>query len=238
MPNELAPGSPMALLQTMIDKGVDTGALEKMMDLSERWQKNQAEAAFNQAMNECQKEMPTVVKDKVNNQISRKYAPVETVQTYAKPVYIKHGFSLSFGTEQGSGPGLTTCYVDVQHVGGHTKRITLANVPLDDKGPKGGDVKTQIQGLMSSMSYAQGRLIRLAFNITVADEDRDGQIGRMTDEQIGKLNEQIEAIRDSGKEFPFDKFLRWLGVESLEEAPASKFAQASTFLDMKMKAKN
>jgi hypothetical protein len=232
------PTNALAILQTMIDKGTDAAALEKMMDLADRWKKGQAEEEFNRAMNACQQEMPTVVKDKENTEIRKRYAPVETVQTYAKPVYIKHGFSLSFGTEVGSEPGLTHCYVDVQHVGGFTKRFYLHNVPLDDKGPKGGAVKTQVQGLMSSLSYAQGRLVRLAFNITVADEDRDGRIGRVSAEQIEALNIAIDEVKNAGKKFDYGRFMTWLGVESVEDMNQTKYEQARRFIEQKMQSAN
>lgn len=232
--------NPMTMLATMVEKGIDPDKLGKMMDLAERWQAKESEKAFSAAMNLCQQEMPTVVKDKINSQTNKKYAPVETVQTYAKPVYIRHGFSLCFGTEPGVAATLTTVYVDIHHIGGHVKRVYLYNVPLDDKGPKGGEVKTQVQGLMSSMSYAQGRLIKLGFNLTTADEDKDGRIGFVTAEQIGQINDAIKSCNDESertknpnKAVDIDKFKAWLNVEDLSEMSASKVQDALNFLELK-----
>ena len=235
MSSELVAADPLSMLNSMIEKGANPDALSKMVDLAERWQKAKAETEFNLAMNACQKIMPTVIKDKENPEIHKSYAPIETVQTYAKPVYIKHGFSLSFGTEIGSEAGLTHVYLDVQHVGGHTKRFYIHNVPLDDKGPKGGAVKTQVQGLMSSLSYAQARLIRLAFNLTVADEDRDGRVGRVTDDQIERINTLIEQYETaSGEQFKYQAFLHWLNVKTLDELSAPKAEQAITEIKRKI----
>ena len=231
------PPTPMDMLAMMVEKDADPDKLGKMMDLAERWANKEAEKKFSAAMNACQAEMPTVVKDKRNNETNQRYAPIETVQTYAKPVYIKHGFSLSFGTEIGSEPGLTHCYVDVQHVGGHTKRFYLHNVPLDDKGPKGGAVKTQVQGLMSSMSYAQGRLVRLAFNITVADEDRDGQLGHLNEEQIETINRRLEECSEAGNPVKYEDFLAWLKADNLNDVPASRYGTIIAYLDTRKKVK-
>ena len=233
----LAPVNPIFMLQSMIDRGADPDSLGKMMDLAERWKKQQAEEAYNRAMNACQKEMPTVVRDKKNNETNKGYAPVETVQTYTKPVYIRHGFSLSFSSDTGSEPGLSNVHLDVMHVDGHTRRHTLPNVPLDDKGPKGGAVKTLIQGLMSSMSYAQGRLIRLAFNITVADEDRDGQMENISPKQIETINELIEKCGEAGRPIDFVRFKAWLDIAELDQMPLRKYPLALDELNRKLKGK-
>lgn len=229
--------TPMDMLQCLIETKADPEVMKAHYDLVKSWKDEMVRMAFNEGMNACQKEMPTVVKDKRNAEINKMYAPVETIQTYAKPVYIKHGFSLSFGTEIGSDAGLTHFYVDVLHVAGHTKRYYLHNVPLDTKGPKGGATKNDIQGLISSTSYAQGRLIRMAFNITVADEDRDGQLGHVTEEQIGKINDAIEKCEAAGKPIDFKKFKEWIGVEDMADMPASKVVQVLSYLELRLKTK-
>lgn len=240
----LVPTTPMHLLSQAVANNVDTDKLEKLMALQGRWEKNQAEKAFNVAMNECQAKMPTVVRDKKNTQTGKLYAPVETVQSYAKPVYIAHGFSLTFGTEIGSEPGLTHCYVDVRHAAGHTVRQYIHNLGLDNKGPKGNDVKTEVQGMMSTLSYAQGRLIRLAFNIIVGDEDRDGQSSTITPDQMGVLNDAILACEQASAaaNLPESSWLKykawfkqWLDVESFDELTLTKYSKALDELARKRK---
>lgn len=211
----LAPLDVTGQLLDLAKQGVEPDKLQAMGDFLERMVKLRREELFTQAMNSCQADMPTVVRDKRNSETGKLYAPVETVQAYAKPVYIRHGFSLSFGTEVGSSEGLTHCYVDVAHTSGHVKRFYLHNVALDNKGMKGGATKTDVQGLMSSLSYAQGRLIRLAFNVTVADEDRDGQLETMSPDQAGVFNaalSDLEAcfVRAEKPESEWGKYVSWL----------------------------
>ena len=55
---------PTALIEKAIEKGVDFLALEKLMDLQERWEKREAEKAFFQAMNEFQAKKPKLTKGK------------------------------------------------------------------------------------------------------------------------------------------------------------------------------
>lgn len=232
----VAAADPMMMLQSLIERGADPDALKKMMDLADRWKAQKAAIEYAEAMNACQREMPTVVRDKKNDETGKGYAPVETVQTHVKPIYIKHGFSLSFGTEVGSAEGLTHCYVDVRHVGGHVERIFLHNVALDNKGPKGGATKTEVQGLMSSLSYAQGRLIRLAFNITVADQDRDGQRELVTPEQIAVINGLFDQCEKAGGPVDLKLFLAWLKIPSLDLLPSKRFPLATDELNRKLRA--
>lgn len=229
--------TPLALYQLAIERGVDAAELGKLLDLHERMVATAAKAAFDAAMNACQDDMPTVVRTKKNTQTGKNYAPVEEIQSTAKPIYSRHGFSIVFDTDPGTAPELTTMHLDLAHKGGHTKRVTLTNVPLDDKGPKGGDVKTKIQGLKSSMSYAKGILICMAFNITVADEDDDGQFGSyITKEQIGEVNDAIQKLQATGHPFKLANFLNWLNIEALDKMAQRDLHKALTELKNKTAA--
>lgn len=237
-----AAGSVLDIIRLAVEQKFDAGQLKVLFDLQCRHHAIEAERAFNAAMNACQTEMPTIIKDKENTSISKMYAPLETIKTWTKPVYARHGFALSFSSEPGREVSLTTLHLDVAHVGGHSRRHTLADVPLDDKGPKGNDQKTKIQGLMSAMSYAQGRLICLAFNLTVADEDRDGQVSQacVGQEQIRLLNDRLAELREMtpSREVNMAKFLAWLTprgqegpIETLAQVRMSDFTKALAELD-------
>ena len=46
---------------------------------------------------------------------------------------------------------------------------------MDDKGPQGAPNKTGIQGMGSTWSYLQRRLLAMIFNIRIVGEDQDGR---------------------------------------------------------------
>jgi len=50
--------TPDQMLMTAVQKGADLSQVEKLMDLQERWQANQAKSAYLQAMSDFQSECP------------------------------------------------------------------------------------------------------------------------------------------------------------------------------------
>lgn len=218
--------TPMQLLAMAVDSGADPDRLEKLMALQERWERNQAEKAFATAMHAAQQAMPVVVRDARNEQTRSKYALLESIQKKAKPIYEAHGFSLSFGEAacDMAGHKRTTC--DVRHVGGACHNYHL-DLPVDGIGPKGNPIggMNSVQGAISTTSYAQRRLVCMIFNITVADEDDDGQGASptITVEQVAVLNALLERTPPDDK--VLDGMLRWQAVDSLDKIPARRFAE-------------
>lgn len=233
------PGNPLVMLATALDRGTDPAKLEKLMDLADRWKAQQAEADFALAMNEAQSLMPCIVRDGVNPFLKTRYAKLETVNTAVKPVAAQHGFSLSFGdSESPKGPEWTRVVCDVSHVGGHTRRYHL-DCPLDGAGMKGGQNKSGMQAIGSTLTYARRYLTLLIFNITVADEDLDGQ----TAESFACISEQEsleieDLIRDKAANLP--KFIDWLksggmcvGEPGIRTIAAKHFARVVKTLQQK-----
>src|SRR6185369_1578137 len=104
------PGMPAVSLLEVIsraasDPNVDAEKMEKLWHLHERISARQAEIAFNTAMNACQIEMPAVLRNKINTEKSARYADLEQLDKISRPIYTKHGFSLSFGTADCPLPG-------------------------------------------------------------------------------------------------------------------------------------
>lgn len=228
------------LIRTYVESGRPIAEAKELFDFVKQVRAEDAKKAFTRAMVACQAEMPTIIRDKTNNQTNKAYAPLETIKTWAKPHFIRHNFALSFTTEAGQEPGLTTVHLDVTHVDGHTQRSTIPNMALDNEGPKGGAVKTLVQGMMSTLSYAQGRLIVLAFNLTVADEDRDGQAGWIAPDQVSLINDSIEACRQAGK-WDEDRSLKTLcrvyQIDNLGELPANRLRDVLADLDRQLTGK-
>lgn len=170
------PMNPLALLSRAVEKGMDPGQLKALVDLHEQWRAARAVEAFNAAMNVCQAEMPTVVRDGHNTQTKSTYAKLENVTHTAKPIYTRHGFSLSFAEDDCPTPGFKRTICDVRHAQGHCVRYHL-DLALDGIGPKGNPIGNMnaVQAGVSTGSYGQRVLTCRIFNITVADTDLDGQ---------------------------------------------------------------
>lgn len=154
------------------DPSVDIEKMERLMAMHERMIAKQAEADFNDAMAACQREISTIAADATNPQTRSKYATYAKLDSKLRPIYTKHGISLSYGTEPAS---------DGEHVrviayvarGGYTRKYQV-DMPNDGKGAKGGDVMTKTHAQGAGIAYGMRYLLKAIFNVAVGEEDRDG----------------------------------------------------------------
>src|SRR5688500_12111734 len=155
---------------------IDVEKMERLLAMQERIMTQNAKMAFNEAMRLAQTEMPKIKRNKENKETHSKYADLEAVTDAAVPIYTKHGFSLSYGTSDCPIPGHYRVTALCAHVEGF-ERNYQADVPIDNTGPKGTQNKTMTHGFGSTMSYGRRYMICLIFNITLANEDNDGNGG-------------------------------------------------------------
>jgi len=155
-----------------LDPNVDVEKMSRILDMQEKVFDKNSQIAFNKSMVQCQKNMPTVARDSVNQQTNSSYAKFETILNAVKPTYTNHGFSLSFGTEASNVDGYINIICDVMHEDGYTKRYQV-DLPLDNVGIKGTANKTAVHGTGSTYSYGKRYLITMIFNIAIANEDDD-----------------------------------------------------------------
>lgn len=228
--------NPLSIIDKAVERGATPESLKQLLDLLKDWTAFQAEQAFNAAMAKCQAIMPTVVKDAENKGAKgAKYARLETVSRTIKPTYTEAGFSLSFTTEDSPLAEHVRIACDLMHRGGHTKRYR-ADVPLDGTGPKGGASSMNApQATGSTFSYGRRYLTCLIFNVTIANEDDDGQgeRGVIGGPEIAEINALWEECEKAGKVKDFARFLHWLGVESLEQLTFPGFTKAMAELNRK-----
>lgn len=222
--------NPMVVYLEMAKRGIGADQLRIMSDVAKEWQERDAERQFSESMHACQEAMPRVVKDAKNTQTKSTYAKLEHVQQAARPIYSAHGFSLSYGEADCPTAGYKRTVCDVRHVGGayHSYHLDL---PIDGIGPKGNPIggMNAVQGCISTTSYAQRRLLCMIFNITIADEDDDGQAAaKISEKEIAILN---EWITESGADL--FKFLQYMGVDSLADIPARDMTKAVSALQLK-----
>ena len=78
--SELTVTQPQQLLQIAVEKGAELDKLERLMDLQERWQANEAQKAFNEALAGFQRDCPKIEKTKTGyNDV--KYADLDDIST-------------------------------------------------------------------------------------------------------------------------------------------------------------
>lgn len=212
-----------------LNPAIDVEKMERLLAMQERIMTRNAEMSFNSAMRAAQEEMPKVLRNKRNDQTSSNYADLEKVNDVIVPVYTKHGFSLSFGTADTTTEGhiRITCFVS--HVDGHS-RPYFADMPLDIAGIKGNQNKTPTHAHGSTMSYGRRYLTLLIFNISLTNEDKDGnQSGDcITESQITDLMALAEEVKADKQ-----KFLTYMNVEKLSDIPAKAFSKAVAALQAK-----
>ncbi len=160
------------IAQAVRDPSVDLGKMKDLLDMQERVMAKRAETDFNAAMRAAQADMRPVAADADNKQTRSRYATYAAIDRALRPIYTRHGFSISFDT--GDSPAdsvLLLAYVS--HAGGHT-RTYRALMPADGKGAKGGDVMTRTHAVGSGMSYGMRYLLKMIFNVAVGEDDDDG----------------------------------------------------------------
>lgn len=230
LPGMPAPANILEIIsRAASDPSIDVAKVEKLLEMYERVSARNAEAAFNSAMTECQKEMPRVLRNKENEQTSSRYADLTQLDAVCRPVYTKHGFALSFGTADCPLPGHARQTCLVSHTGGHS-RTYQADIPLDLTGPKGNQNKTGVQGFGSTMSYGQRYLTKLIFNIALKNEDNDGNATAeaITDEQIANIEALITEVGADKA-----RFLKYYKIKELGQIPAKSYSEVVKALEAK-----
>jgi len=209
------------------DPTFDVEKLERLFALAERTRSAQSEQAYNSAMSLAQAEMRPISADAENPQTHSKYATYAALDQAIRPIYTRHGLSLSFY----QGEGAPTDYVRVcckVSLGAHSERPHI-DMPADGKGAKGGDVMTKTHATGAAFSYGQRYLLKMIFNIAVG-EDKDGNrpIETISQDQLGELQELMDST-DADRA----KFLNYFRIKGLTDLPAKNFDRAVAMLQAK-----
>lgn len=215
------------------DPATDPAKAREFLSLLGDIQKQQAEAAFNVAMMEAQDEIKPVVRDAENSHTHSKYARLETIDARIRPIYAKHGFSLSFNSAEPRSKDAVRVLCDVRHIAGYAKTYELEG-DIDVSGAKGTSNKTSIQGLGSSVSYLRRYLTLMIFNVTLTDEDNDGNgFGQISEERAQHLRLLVDQLDDTQK----DRFYRFMGnIADVSEIQARDFPRALQALNSKVES--
>jgi hypothetical protein len=182
--------TPADLLNIAVSQNADLNKLEKLMDLQERWEANEARKAYATAMALFKTETIEILKNKkvqYENQdksITTYYHPsLDHVVEVAAPLLAKHGLSHKWSTSQGEGGRITVTCV-LTHELGHRESESLSASP-DDSGRK-----NNIQRVASTVTYLERYTFLAITGLAAKGQDDDG-VGA-GDREIGQ-KERMEC---------------------------------------------
>jgi hypothetical protein len=220
-----------ALLQVIYraatDPSVDVDKMERLMKMHEAVMARNARAAYNAALAEMQPRLPVITERgeiKIRDVVQSRYARWEDIVRTITPILGAHGFGLSFRVGR-DGERQTVTGI-LSHRDGHSEETTLA-LPLDMSGSK-----NNVQGVGSTTSYGKRYVTQALLNLVSSGEDDDGQsaggdllISAAQKAELVSLMQEVSA--DTGR------YLKHMGVSSLDEIRAADFARAKTALQAK-----
>lgn len=211
------------------DPNMDVDKLERLLAMHERITARDAEQAFNEAMSTAQAELRPVSADATNPQTRSKYATYGALDKAVRPIYTRHGFSLSFSQADGAPDSHVRVQCRIGHSGGHT-RIEHVDMPADGKGAKGNDVMTKTHATGSAFSYGQRYLLKLLFNISIGEDDDGNRAGgeTITTAQADEICALMQEVAADGR-----KFLQFMKVERVLDIQARDYRKAIQSLEAK-----
>jgi len=231
----VAPITPMEMLQIAVEKGADLDQLQKLMDLQERWEANEARKAFVAAKAKFKAEAPRIDKNKHVGFTSQRtstttdyhHATLDHIEELLSPVLSANGLAYSWETEQVEGGQIrVTCVLT--HVLGHSERVTL------QAGPDTSGNKNSIQAVGSTATFLSRYTLLLITGMSTGDMDDDGKAaggdGPISEEEAAALRAELDAANGD-----VPGFCRYMGVGALQEIPQSQLGKARNAIAAKKK---
>ncbi len=222
--------SPIELAQSFLKSGGDIASLEKMMDLQERFDKNEAKKAYTIAMAAFKANPPKIDKDKSVSFKQTKYnhASLGNVTEKINKSLAEHGLTAAWTPNQDQDGITITC--TITHKMGYSESASLT------AGADNSGAKNNIQALGSTISYLQRYTILSLTGLATHDQDDDGvkseTVKCLSEKQCIEIREIIESI-DGLTEVAF---LKMAGCETVEEIHAVNFDKAKIALKQRAKA--
>ena len=182
--------------------GLNEAMFAKLMEWQQEERAAQAKERWTEAMNKAQAEIVPVARTVQNTQTKSMYAKLEAVDAAIRPIYLRHGFTVSYNTV----PPLVSGNIRVEcavSLGRHTELYYREAKP-DTVGPQGKAVKTELHGGASSETFMKRYALCGAFNVVFRGLDDDGVRGGkefVTDEQLDILQKLVEETQTKLPEF-------------------------------------
>lgn len=226
--------TPMAMLSQAIERGAGIEVLTKLMDLQERYERNLARKAFDEAMAKAKSEIPVIIKNRQVGFDSNKPGAKRTeyrhedlaqIARTIDPILSKHGLSYRFRTSSAANEPVTvTCIVS--HRLGYSEENTLS-AGRDDTGGK-----NVIQSVGSTLTYLQRYALKAALGLAAANDDDGAKSDDTAEDEQQAADSRTLILNETADldETELARFLKALGVEALTDIPAREHKRALAML--------
>lgn len=184
--------NPMAMIAAAVSQGADVEKLSKLMDLQERYERNEARKAFDTAFAQFKAEAVVIVKSKgvTDGPLKgKKYAELHSVVSAVTPALSRHGLTASWRLTKDEKDWIeVTC--TIRHVRGHFEAVSMGGPP------DAGGAKNAIQARASTVNYLERYTLKAACGLAEQGEDDDGRQARrgLADNVVGDYEAAIEAL--------------------------------------------
>ena len=180
---QVSPMTPADLVSIAVQQNADMDKLEKLMQLQEKWEANQARKLFVAAMTKFKANPPEILKQtKVSyGNTSYDHASLDHVADAINKGLSQHGLFASWSQTQAE--SLIKVICKITHEGGHSEETSLTAA----SDLSGG--KNAIQGLGSTLTYLQRYTILALTGLAAKGMDDDGK-GTEPTEPEEKINDQ------------------------------------------------
>ena len=183
--------TPMEMLDRAVTNGASPEALEKLMNLQERWNNRAEKSAYDAAMADMQEDLPIIEKTKQGH--NYKYADWGAIKEQIQPTLSKHGFAITHRIKVAENHVVVTAICS--HREGHREETEFP-LPFDKTGSK-----NDVQARGSSVEYGKRYTGCAILGIATKDEtdpDAKGEgydTSEWTDKIIDAGNRRDELLK-------------------------------------------
>ena len=229
-------GTPVEIFRLAMAGNIDLEKAEKFLELQEKYEARQARKDYNAAMAQFQTIPLKILKDRKVSYTTSKGKVAYSHASLAGAVEAitvelsKWGLSKSWRLQQGDNRITVTC--QIAHALGHKEETSLyANA--DDSGSKNA-----IQAIGSTVSYLERYTLLAILGLATHDQDDDGLGADKPEETIDE--NKLKIIKNLLIELKANEadFLKYLGIEKLEDMPKASFIKAKISLEARKKNAN
>lgn len=226
LPSAGALTGPMAQALAFLQGGGTLDMLERMMDLQDRFNRDQSHRAYIAAMTQFKKVAPVILKNKHVEFKTDKgitaydHATLGHIVETVVGVLADYGFTHDWDSVREGDRVKVTCILT--HVEGHSKRVTMEG-PLDASGGK-----NNIQAMVSTNSYLERHTFLAVTGLATKDQDDDGRGGAPDSQPPAETGAPAQAVTYAQADFETNS-PTWRGlVEKGRKTPAQIITMVQT----------